>query len=400
MITSSLRNTLTDTLYPAPMPVTTRISVILPVKDEAAAITSTLDALRLQTDPGGVTVDPQTYEVLVLVNNTTDNSLNMIRNYADMHPSFQLHAADIWLDAPHAHVGTVRRKLMDEAYQRFRDAGIGEGIIASTDGDSQVGAQWIYHILREMNKGNDVVSGRILAKSDNSMSRLYHLRDVSYRMLVSKLESQIDPAAHDPWPRHFQCFGPSVAVRMSVYEKAGRLPAIPALEDEEFRKALHRIDARVRRSPDVKVYTSSRLCGKVPFGFSTQLQQWAAMQIKGESVFVEALPALMIRFKLRKYLRARWMDAGYPQTDEGNMLISLCQLDEHWLGKALGAANYFGTLWEEIEETLLSGSWLHRFPMIPINAAIAQLRNYLKEPSAPVHPAGNRLSADARVIAS
>lgn len=124
--------------------------------------------------------------------------------YQREHGDFALHIANIELTKEKAHIGTVRRMLMDEAYNRFMSADKNQGIIASTDGDSEVNQHWVHYNLEEMGKGYDVVGGRILPKPVQATSRLYHLQDVSYRYLVAQLESTIDPLLHDPWPRHFQ----------------------------------------------------------------------------------------------------------------------------------------------------------------------------------------------------
>ncbi|MBE7176937.1 MAG: glycosyltransferase [Mucilaginibacter polytrichastri] len=379
----------------------TRVSIILPVKDEAGTLLKTLEALRSQFDGENANLDYNIYEVLVLINNTSDQSEALIKRFQIAHPEFQLYYCVVWLEAKDAHIGMVRRMLMDAAHRRFMESGITNGIIVSTDGDSFVHPTWVHNIIFEMDKGNDVVGGRIIAHSNTSTSRIFHLQDVTYRMLVNQVEAQIDPIEHDPWPRHFQCFGPSLAVKTQIYEKAGRLPIIPALEDEEFRKSLYRIDARVRRSPNVKVYTSSRTSGKVPFGFSVQLKQWADMYQKGDDIIVESLMALLIRFKLKKYIRLLWECKVQPEIEKEKILVDLCQIDESWLRNAVSSAKYFGQLWEEIELRFLTGNWLYYFPMVPIKTAIRDLRNYLTpKANVSIRQAGNPLSSSVNVIAN
>ncbi|MBL4678155.1 MAG: glycosyltransferase [Mucilaginibacter sp.] len=245
-----------------------QITVILPVKNEEEGLIRTLEALRLQLDNFNQPLNLDVYEILLLANNCTDESALLARTYQSAFPEFRLHVVEIQLERKEAHIGTVRRILMDEAFDRLNSVGRPRGIIVPTDGDSEVDPHWLHYIMEEMNKGNDVVGGRILPRETPALSKIHHLRDVSYRFHLSRLESMLDPCGSDPWPRHFQCYGPSLAVTCEIYEKAGRIPAIPYLEDEEFRKALYRIDAKVRKSPKVKVYTSSRLVGKVEFGFS------------------------------------------------------------------------------------------------------------------------------------
>lgn len=206
---------------------TLRVSVIVPVRNEAHHLADTLDALRNQYDANNIPLDPACYEVLLLANNCIDSSYEVATRYQDQYSEFSLHIAQVHLQPAKANIGTVRRLLMDEAYRRLTSSGQPNGIIASTDGDTIVDGQWVHSIMVEIANGNDAVGGRILTHPDQSQVRLYHLRDVMYRTLVAKAEAQFDPSLHDPWPRHFQHFGASIAVTCRMYDRVGRLPEKP-----------------------------------------------------------------------------------------------------------------------------------------------------------------------------
>ncbi|RYE35969.1 MAG: glycosyltransferase, partial [Sphingobacteriaceae bacterium] len=122
-----------------------KVCVIIPARDEAQNIQKTLDALRLQTDDYHTPLNPQSYEVLLLVNNCTDNTFEIGKSYQQQYPDFCLHLAKVQLPPQKANIGFVRRILMDEAYQRLCLNTDNEGIIASTDGDTQVDCCWIFH---------------------------------------------------------------------------------------------------------------------------------------------------------------------------------------------------------------------------------------------------------------
>jgi len=375
-----------QTLFLTPPAKNLRATIIVPVKDEEANLYDMLDALRLQVDAGGNRVTPEDYEVLLLANNCNDRSFELAQQYQSAYPSFRLHIAEIVLEKQQAHIGTVRRLLMDEAYHRFQLLDKPDGIIISTDGDSRVDSCWLHYIFEEFANGCDVVGGRIISEYSESPSRKYHLKDVGYRYLVSHLESCIDPCAFDPWPRHFQCFGPSTAVKCSIYEKAGRLPVLPFLEDENFRKALIRIDARIRRSPNVKVYTSSRESGQVDFGFSIQLNEWTKMKLEGKKIFVEAPGSLIIKFSAKKELRELFTDYLMNKRLNTAQLKQLARklfLEEEWLKLKISTATYFGSLWEETELALSLQNWEERHPGIPIDTAIGHLRTllYARQPA-------------------
>jgi hypothetical protein len=353
-----------------------QVSVIVPVRNEAHHLAKTLEALRLQQDDAGRPLNPDTYEVLVLVNNCTDASLAVAKSYQKRHPGFSLHIAYVQLPPAKANIGTVRRLLMDEAHRRLTSVHNERGIIASTDGDTVVDPQWLWHIKAEIESGADAVGGRILTHPDKNPVRLFHLRDVTYRTLLARLESQLDPCAHDPWPRHFQHFGANLAVTCTMYSKAGRLPEVPYLEDEAFYRALLRIDARVRQSPQVRVMTSARMQGRVAVGFSEQLRCWATMNKNGQCQIVESVGGWAVKFAARRKLRDLWTnrEQGLPITKLADVAVSLC-ISAAWLGKALWQHRYFGELWEEVERQMISEQkWAGFWPLMPITEAIAELR--------------------------
>ncbi|MBO0948492.1 glycosyltransferase [Fibrella forsythiae] len=355
-----------------------RVSVVVPVRNEADGISLTLDALRNQLSLAGQRLDPSLYEVLVLTNNCTDDSYEQVRRYQQQHPSFALCVTDITLPPESAHIGTVRRMLMDEACRRLQEAGHPHGIIASTDGDTLVDPYWISQISREIDAGTDAVGGRILTYPEQGPARLPHLRDATYRHLLAQAESRIDPCPHDPWPRHFQHFGASLAVTCQAYLQAGRLPVVRYLEDDAFVKALQRIDARVRKSPAVRVYTSARLQGRVEVGLSWQLQQWANQSHTGFCQRVEDPQLSLSRYQLRNDLRAVWTQRHLP----GNLtrlapLARQLGLSTGWLLSQLALSTYFGQCWEAIDAQFNSLLETTEPATVPITEAISWLRTWV-----------------------
>lgn len=354
-----------------------RLSVIVPAKNEAEYISSTLDALRLQCDELGNPVSYDLYEVLVLANNCSDETYEICKQYQIKYPRFRMYVQCMEIPQPIAHIGTVRRLLMDAAYHRLVSVAGERGIIVSTDADSEVDPYWVHHILAEMDKGVDVVGGRILPRDTPALSKIHHLRDVTYRFLRSKLESELDPCALNPWPRHFQCYGPSLAVTCEMYEKAGKLPMIPFLEDEEFRKALKRVDARIRHSPKVRIYTSSRLEGRVGFGFSVQLQQWSDMSLKAEQQCVESLETVTFQLSLKNELRKLWtaVREGREVIIELKSIAFKIHFNADDLYSIIRHGVYFEPVWEQIYDNVVqkSPALLH---VEPISEAIQRLRQY------------------------
>ena len=272
------------------------VSVIIPVRDEEESLPATLAALAGQRDARGSALSHDRFEIILLVNNSVDGSATVARVFASQHPALALHVIEINLPQDEAHVGRARRLLMDLAANRLGPS----GLIATTDADTVVAPDWIAMTLAEIDAGADAVAGRILVDpvgfaQHDPYAHLFHLRDVTYRYLVAELEARLAPDPFDPWPRHFQHFGPSMAVTVETYLRSGGMPPLPSLEDVAFYDALRRIGARIRHAPAVRVVTSARPTGRTSFGFAVQLELWSQMGARDEPFMVESVPAVLAR---------------------------------------------------------------------------------------------------------
>lgn len=366
-----------------------QVSVIVPARNEAHHLLDTLDALRNQHGADGSPLPASQYEVLILLNNCTDASEQLARQYQQRYPAFPLHVEAIQLPASMANVGTARRLLMNEACRRLQQVNPMHGIIASTDGDTIVDSQWLYQILTIIRAGNEAVGGRILTRPDRCSVRLNHLRDVTYRMLIAQVEARLDPQPHDPWPRHFQHFGANMAVTCTAYLRAGGLPNVPHLEDEALYRALLRTDARIRKSPQVRVFTSTRLNGQAAVGFSEQLRYWHRQNEQQQHQLAEPAAGIIHRLRYRHQLRTLWQTYYQSQPDAlslGQQLDQLAgglHLCTGWLHQLLGRCRYFGECWEQIEQKI-SNRWATTYPPVSIVQAITDLRQFLHQPTAPL----------------
>ena len=257
-----------------------RVSVVVPARNEAEHLPRTLAALRDQVDQCGRRLPPDLYEVAILVNNSSDASAEICRQFAEHPPHFVLHVAEIDLPMGQSAVGHARRLLMDEAVRRFTGRDPRHTLIASLDADTRVAHDWITTTLDAVAAGADCVAGRIfIDPADRHLlplqSRRRLLQRVGYEHLLAEWETRLDPVPWDPWPRHRQHFGASLAMTVDTYVRAGGLPITDEHEDELLYQAVQRIDARVRHSPRVRVWTSGRLAGRALDGLAGQLTRWA-----------------------------------------------------------------------------------------------------------------------------
>ena len=359
------------------------VCVIIPVRDEGQTLAVTLAALMHQVDLKEQPLDPRRYEIILLANNCSDNSAAIAKEFAQQYPELALHVVEKTLPPEEAYIGRVRQILMDEAYRRLYSLGRRRGIIASTDGDSQVSPTWIAATLYEIACGADAVGGRILTDHDersnlDSYARACYLRDVGHRYLIAELETYLDPDPYDSFPRHYQHYGASLAVTAEMYALAGGLPPVRTLEDVAFYRALMRVNARFRHSPLVKVVTSARQTGRVNIGLAYQLSEWAKMGQRQQSYLVESAAAIETRFTARRQLRVMWWCVlnGYQLTHSKVVpLADMLGVSPQWLVQKLMQPCTFGQLFEQVEQRQHKEEiWLKRWPDVEIRQAIQDLR--------------------------
>ncbi|WP_426490278.1 glycosyltransferase [Hymenobacter sp. 102] len=342
-------------------------SVIIPAKDEAATILAALAALAAQVDEQGHPLPPDNFEVLVLANNCQDATAQLAREFGARHPQLALHVAETTLPKTEAHVGRARQLLMDEACRRLEQAGQPTCFIASTDADTQVAPTWLTATKTALAAGADAVGGRILMRDavPGCPVRRRQLQDATYQLLQTQLEEVLDPIPHDPWPRHHQHFGASIAITTAAYRRVGGLPAVPYLEDEALYQALLQHDLRVRHSAAVRVHTSARQQGRVAVGLSWQLQEWGRM---GQQEPLVPHPAgVAAELRRRRSLRIAWQCAHGLDT---NMQAVPEECRE--LVQAATGYSTFGAFWNWAKQQSLT-----EHVVLPLSQATQELRRLL-----------------------
>jgi len=359
------------------------VSVVVPVRDEAATLGDSLRALAHQVDDRGRPLDAATYEVLVLANNCRDESARVCRQVARRHPWLRLHLAEVELPTAEAHVGGARRLVMDQAFYRLVSRGRDRGVIASTDGDTRVAATWLAEIRAAVAAGADAVAGRIFIDHEGLMglppgTRRSHLKSAGYEYLLAEYAARTDPLPWDPWPGHHQHYGASLAVTVAAYRRAGGVPDVPDLEDIALCRSLLRVDARVRHSPRVRAWTSGRLHGRASRGLSWQLREWTGMAVDGRGVLVEHPRTTGTRLRLRRELRLCWLGRRVGVSPAPRQVATLADLvggEPAWLADRLATTPTFGALYEGVEEAAMESGAAPPWPAVPIDEAIRELRS-------------------------
>ena len=276
---------------PAPHP-RMRACIVVPARNEEAALPALIAALAGQRGHDGAPLDPRVFEIVLLLNNCTDRTAGVTRDLQNKNPALALHVAEISFAADEAHVGRARQALFDLASTRLRDA----GLILTTDADSRPAPDWIAQNESEIARGVDGVGGRIVLDPAEAAAlppgvRRLLLLDIGYRRALEEMRALYSPEGHDPFPRHHQHFGGSLAVTAAAYAAAGGMPLRRSSEDVALYRAIVDAGGRFRHSHRVRVITSARMIGRARGGLADALEWWNAQALSGAPVIVESATA-------------------------------------------------------------------------------------------------------------
>jgi hypothetical protein len=267
---------------PRPFPVSRLVAAIrpgfvvaIPVRDEGERLPACLRALALQRDRLGRSIPPTLVRIVVFANNCADQSANLARKLGGA-LSLDVRVVEARLPASSAHAGAARRAVMDLAEAWLIERHEGDGVILTTDADSQVAPNWIAENLAAFEAGAEAVLGRIDLDGEGkflpeALHRRGELED-AYERLLTELSWRLDPLEHNPWPHHATISGASLGVTRTAYRRVGRLPRVPLGEDKALITLLSREDARIRYCPSVQVITSGRTNGRAPGGVADTLR--------------------------------------------------------------------------------------------------------------------------------
>lgn len=364
-----------------------KVCVTIPIRNEEAHIVDTLTAFSTQIDLNGTPINSELFEILILANNCTDNTVDLVKDFQRIYPNLRIHLVEVSLLPHQSNIGYARRLLFDAAYKRLND--IEGSIIMTTDGDSTVNNDWIVQNLAEIRLGADAVGGRILLHVDelknlDSFTQSLHLKDDSYQILAAELESILDSSIHDPFPRHHQHFNGSFAVTTACYAKAGGMPHVANLEDCAFFESLQKVDAKLRHSQNVQVRTSARCIGRTEVGLSYQLNVWRNLGMGGGEFLVESCASLVARFTLKSVLRELWSEykrSRYLNYFAIKQLSMALLVSADVILEAFKNSVYFGEFYQHIS-FLQNNKWRKIYPFVTLDDAIINLQKAIKHHSA------------------
>ena len=294
--------TLSSCTVRAPKPV-----IAVPARNEERRLPGLIAALARQSVHA--TADAP-LDVVLVVNNTTDASAAMAQAAAAAQPGLRLSLEDVTYPADLAHVGMARRQAMDRAA-----AVAPNGVLLTTDADAIPADDWVERNLEAIRAGADLVGGRIVGDPTEEATlgpgfghrAGLHAR---YGRLRDELAALIDPLPHDPWPRHQDHTGASLAIRSKAYLALGGLDPLPFREDLAFVAKARAAGLRLVHPPDVVVTVSARTRGRAPGGMADCLLAWLRQEGEQAPVLVECPALVESRLRLRKALRNLATETG------------------------------------------------------------------------------------------
>jgi glycosyltransferase involved in cell wall biosynthesis len=334
-------------------------AVAIPVRDEAEWIGKCMTALSHQS----IAAD----HVVLLLNNCTDSTAEIVKTFpAAPH---RLHLIECNLEASSASAGVARGLAMKYAASLITD-----GAILTTDADAEVPLNWIEANLRAIEEGADAVCGRAVIDPVEALFTPQHLhdddaREVAYAQLLDEIASTILPDPADPWPRHTEDSGASIAMTTSIFRQIGGVPDLSSGEDRALIARLRLIDARVRHDPQIRVVVSGRIEGRAPGGMAETIRRRIVKQDELVDDRIEPAWAALRRLKLKRLFSVLWHE---PTESRLRQLAKRLAINPSVIVEGMSAP-YFGLGWSQVEQAspLLSQRRV-RFVDLPREMAIAQ----------------------------
>jgi GT2 family glycosyltransferase len=336
--------------------------VCIPARNEADRLPSLLRSLQRQT---WLRTRSAPLQAVLVLNNCEDESRAILQERAGEWSQLALHLIEIKFAPENAHVGSARRLAMDTAAA----LACKNSVLLTTDADAIPRDDWIDANLRAFNGGADLVGGYLVGDKDEEallgagfVRRA--ARHLYYAKLVDRLTCLLNPVPHDPWPRHSDHTGASLAVRGEVYRAVGGMPALPFREDLAFVERACRAGYRLRHALDVQVKVSARLDGRAAGGMADCLKAWLAAEEGGRPHLVEDPHAIVLRLHSRQL--------GYATAPP----IRLAD-DVDTLGRSKGGVVFDGGMADEGAES------------VEIEIAISQLKRMIADKEGRAHVAGS-----------
>jgi glucosyl-3-phosphoglycerate synthase len=238
---------------------TVRAVVVVPAHNEEARIGRCLEALAGQTE-----VDRDVYEVIVVLDGCDDGTADAVEVARERFAATALHV----IPGPQRGAGAARAAGMDVGCARLESLGRHDGLLASTDADSWVAADWIARQLEAIGTGVEAIGGEVLLDPDEAAA----LPDGVLARRDLDLTARTRAAAARGPAEHAHFSGASLGVTPRAYRRAGGMAWMAALEDQELEDRLAGAGVAIHRLRPVSVTTAARTDGRAERGLARDLE--------------------------------------------------------------------------------------------------------------------------------
>jgi len=310
-----------------------QICVAIPVRNEQNHIGACLAALRQQIRPAD--------HVILLLNNCDDGTEMLCRAAQE---SLPIHVVETDLPPALASAGEARRLALLAALA-LPDV----GVILTTDADAVPPFDWVHANLAVLAHGAEAVCGTAHLCPEDAAKipfRLVadHRIEVECAAALDALDATLNPDLADPWPRHQQHSGASIAVTAEALRRAGGPPAVPNGEDRALIEKLRLVDTKIRHAPEISVFVSGRLEGRAVGGMADTIRR----RLVAPDIFADKALEPAIDAYRRALAKARLRMAWQTRRDVTQLAEELLIAPDALL--AAMSAPYFGAAWAHVQK--------------------------------------------------
>ena len=252
--------------------------VVIPCFNEPDLLT-TLNSLENCEDP------KERVEVLIVLNSgihTEEFILQRNRETAKAffdwqaasHKKFRYYLLNFpALPKKHAGVGLARKIGMDEAVDRFEQAGHSSGIIVCLDADSKVDRNYLTEISKHFIRYPRAAACSIYFEhpvTGNNYPTEVYMGIIWYELYLRYYIEALRYAGH---PFAYHTIGSAMAVRREAYERQGGMNRRKAGEDFYFLQKFIE-NGKLNELNTTRVIPSPRPAENVPFGTGKSITEW------------------------------------------------------------------------------------------------------------------------------
>ncbi|NVN06739.1 glycosyltransferase [Asaia spathodeae] len=202
------------------------VSIVLPVYNESERIDDVLASLFDQKTHG-LLITHDTYEVIIVDNNSNDLSVEKIKEFKEKNPAMDVHLIQEKIQG----VSSARKCGMDYAVKRSRarDARINKSnkhYIVSADADCTVDTYWLHNLIEKMIADNgDIGTCNYYYNSEKFTTRPRLYREIQKTLRCRDVSFSLFGGFPD---------GKGFAVNRDLYEKIGGIEIFYQVEKKRF----------------------------------------------------------------------------------------------------------------------------------------------------------------------